>query len=502
MEVLSGKSVSNGIGIGNIIRVESIKEPSKGMVLNPSKEMANFDEYLKDLRNELLDLQSEYSDSELFVKLNEAANDKIWINEIKQYVGKMSMNLSYSIKSVSEKRGPYHLDNGYRLLRIINKIKPISIEGDEDVVVVARRLNMSDIMLFNEEIVKGIITEEGFSKENAISMPHVYDIDTSKLKGNVAIVDSDKSLVLIDQSEEIVEKYRQQIQINQIQTGGLTRYIGTETKTKDLKVIELSGILEKISDYDIIKSNDSDSVTILNENLFSDGKSNLSVEGQINICQKAFERFEGKYLNIRLTYSNDIACSNRLKALIMASKYGKVRIMLAGVYSIETLKAVRNELEFIEKKLVEEAIDFGTYQVGLIIETPEVVLMNNHMLELVDFFVVNSDRLLKHVIGDNENKAPSVYNIALLKLLKLIAINTKRVDKWVGIFGKGIEDKNIMQVLIGLDIDKFFIKSSQTLHLRKHIVKCEKKRLVENAHKALYFVNENELMDYLGRKED
>ncbi len=501
MEVLSGKSVSNGIGIGNIIRVESIKEPSKGMVLNPSKEMANFDEYLKELRNELLDLQSEYSDSELFVKLNEAANDKIWINEIKKYVGQMSMNLSYSIKSVSEKKGPYHLDNGYRLLRIINNIEPISIEDGEDVVVVARRLNMSDVVLFNEEFVKGIITQEGFSKEDAISMPHVYDIDTSKLKGSVAIVDSDKSLVLIDQSEDIVEKYRQQIQINQIQTGGLTRYIGTETKTKDLKVIELSGILDKISDYDIIKSNDSDSVTILNENLFADGKSNLSVEGQISICQKAFERFDGKYLNVRLTYSNDIACSNRLKALIMATKYGKIRIMLAGVYSIETLRAVREELEYIEKKLVEEKIDFGTYEVGLIVETPEVVLMNNHMLELIDFFVVNSDKLLKNVIGDNEYKNPSIYNIAFLKLLKLIAINTERVDKWVGLFGKGIEDENIVPVFIGLGIDKFFIKSNQTLNLRKHIIRCEKKRLMESAQKALHFASENELIDYLGRKD-
>ncbi len=497
MEVLSGKSFSNGVGIGKIVRIESINEPSKGMVLNPYKEIEKFDDYLKELRNELLDLQDAYKDSEIYSRLYNAACDEVWIKDIKKYVGQMSMNLLYSIKIVSEKMGSDYIDNGYRLMRIINDIKPLSIESDEDIVVVSRRLNMSDVVRFNDEFVKGIITEDELSKEDSISIPHIYGIDIKKIDGSVVIVDSDKSLVLIDQNESITEKYRQQIQINEIQTGGLTRFIGIETKTKDLKRIELSGLLDKLSDYDLIKSNDSDSVTILNESLFLDGNSNISIEAQVNICRKSFDRLNDKYLNVKLTYSDDIRFTNRLKALIMASKFGKVRIMVAGVYSISTLKSIKSKLSEAEKELLKENIEFSKYELGIIIDTPELAIMNSDYFSLVDFYVVDADRLIKYIVGTREDANYSIYNIAFLKVLRGIAKNTDHTNKWVGIYGSEIEDESIMFVLIGIGVYKFFIKSNNNLSLRKHILKYEKRQLIDLAKKAIQFNNERDLKQYL-----
>ncbi len=499
MGVLSGKSISNGVGIGRIVKVESIKEPSKGMVLNPSKEIENFDDCLKDLRNELLDLTKEYEGSEYFIRLSDAANNEIWIADIKKYVAQMSMNLLYSIKTVSEKMGGYYLDNGYRLIRIISKLEPLKIDYDEEVVIVSRRLNMSDVMRFNEEFIKGIITEESLPKEESISIAHVYDIDTKKLEGEIAIVDSDKSLVLIDQSDEIIEKYRQQIQINEIQTGGLTKYIGLETKTKDLKSIELSGILSKISDYDIIKSNDSDSITILNENMFMQGDATISLDAQISIFDKAFDRFKNKYLNVVLSYSNNSVFRDRLKALIMSSKDGNIRIILDNIHSINMLRTVKTEINHVEKKLVEEKIEFGNYEMGVVIDTPEGALMIGHYLELVDFIVVHSDELIKNIVGRKEDSDYSVYNIAFLKLLRRIAVNTQKTDKWFSLYGKDIDDENMILLLIGIGVSSFIIKSNNNLALRKHIIKHEVGELTEIAKRAVQFESEQDLKEYLDR---
>ncbi len=500
MGVLSGKSISNGVGIGKIVKLESIKEPSKGMVLNPSKEIENFDDYLKDLRNELLDLTNEYAESEYYIRLSEAASNEIWIADIKKYVAQRSMNLLYSIKKVSEKMGGYYLDNAYRLIRIINKVEPLTIDYDQEVVIVSRRLNMSDVMRFNEEFVKGIITEESLSKEESISIAHVYGIDIKQLDGDIAIVDSDKSLVLIDQSDDIIEKYRQQIQINEIQTGGLTKYIGLETKTKDLKSIELSGILSKISDYDIIKSNDSDSITVLNEDLFIEGETSIPIETQLSIFNKAFDKFNNKSLTVKLSYTDNSVFRNRLKALIMASKYGNIRVMLDNINSLSMLKKIKGEFDRMEKKLVEETVEFGNYEIGLIIETPEVAFMINHYLELVDFFVINASELIKNIVGRKEGSDLSVYNIAFLKLLRRISVNTQKDGKWVSLYGKDVDDEKMVLVLIGIGVDSLIIKSNNTLTLRKYIIKHEMKEITELAKRAIQFESGEELREYLSKR--
>ncbi len=498
MEVLSGKIASNGIGIGKICKLNAIKEPTRGMVLNVDEEILKLDDNLKDLRNELKSFMSKYSHSELFKKLYDAASDEEWIKQIKLYIKQMSMNVEYSIKKVSEKMGDYYLDNAYRFIRIINEFDTLEFDFEEDTVIFIEKITMSDALRINDKYVKAIVTSDNIIGNNKLTIPYIYGIDIKKIDGTNAIVDADKGIVLLDQTKDIITKYKQQIQINNIRQGGLTKYIGVETKTKDLRKVELSGILDKVSDIELIKSNDCDSSVILDDTIFYNEENLIGESLQLDIYKKIFDVTQSRILNLNLKFYKNNNFYKRLKPVILATNYGKINITLSNITNINDIDDINKAINSVEQELIKQNIQFKKYNIGLNIENIEQALNSKNYIDKVDYFVIDAKKILKCIYGSNVSDDLMYYNNIFFSIVRKVSKNVYASNKYLGIYLDENQKIEYILNLIGLGVDKFFIKPEKTLIFRKNIVNYEKKHLIEYARRLMSIVDKNEIEKYLG----
>ena len=105
----------------------------------------------------------------------------------------------------------------------------------------------------------------------------------------------------------------------------------------------------------------------------------LDVGGDKEIPYLALEKEENPFLGfraIRLCLKREDLYRPQLKALLRASAYGDIRIMVPMVTCLDELRAVKNMIAELKEELKAEGVAYDeNIKVGIMIETPAASLM-------------------------------------------------------------------------------------------------------------------------------
>lgn len=407
-------------------------------------------------------------------------------------------------------------------------------------VLVAKDLTPSMTSCIVKENIVGIVTEVGGKTSHSailarameipavLSVPNVMETFEN---GQEIIVDGSHGEVIENPSDGEIAIYREKTIEYKKEKEELKKFIGKETVTADGVKVELCCNIGKPDDADAVLSKDGEGVGLFRtEFLYMDSSSIPTEEEQFEAYKKTVLKLGDKPLIIRtldVGGDKDIPylglskednpfmgfravryCLHRedvykpqLRALLRASAFGNIKIMIPLVTCIDEVREVKAMIENIKAELDSENIAYNKdIQVGIMVETPAASLIADLLAEEADFFSIGTNDLTGYTMAVDRGNADvaylySAFQPAVLRSIKKIIEDGK--DIMVGMCGEAAADPLLIPLLLAFGLDEFSVSATSVLKTRKIISQWTIDEAKEVANKALTLKTESEVVEYL-----
>lgn len=407
-------------------------------------------------------------------------------------------------------------------------------------VLVAKDLTPSMTSCIVKENIVGIVTEVGGKTSHSailarameipavLSVPNVMETFEN---GQEIIVDGSHGEVIENPSDGEIAIYREKTIEYKKEKEELKKFIGKETVTADGVKVELCCNIGKPDDADAVLSKDGEGVGLFRtEFLYMDSSSIPTEEEQFEAYKKTVLKLGDKPLIIRtldVGGDKDIPylglskeenpfmgfravryCLHRedvykpqLRALLRASAFGNIKIMIPLVTCIDEVREVKALIENIKAELDSENIAYNKdIQVGIMVETPAASLIADLLAEEADFFSIGTNDLTGYTMAVDRGNADvaylySAFQPAVLRSIKKIIEDGK--DIMVGMCGEAAADPLLIPLLLAFGLDEFSVSATSVLKTRKIISQWTIDEAKEVANKALTLKTESEVVGYL-----
>ena len=400
----------------------------------------------------------------------------------------------------------------------------------ESTVVVVHDLTPSMTATIDKKNVAGIVTETGGRTSHsaiiarALEIPAVLSVANScsaLRNGMTAIVDGSKGVVVADPDEALLAEYTARAEEFAAEKAALEAFRGKETVTADgIKKILACNIG---SPDDVANALDHDAEAIglfRSEFLFMDATELPSEEEQFQAYRKVATALKGApviirtldvggdkeipYLNmekeenpfmgyraVRYCLDNADQYKVQLRALLRASAFGDIKIMIPLVTCVEEVRAVKELVEVCKEELDQEGFKYNPdTEVGVMMETPAASLIADKLAEEADFFSIGTNDLIGYTMcadrgNDRISNLYNVYYPAVLRSIKNIIESGVKAGIMVGMCGEAAADPLLEPLLISFGLEEFSMSAPSILRARKTISQWSKAECDELAERAL-----------------
>ena len=435
------------------------------------------------------------------------------------------------------------MDIKSRMLKILMGIEEVDIsQVPENTVLVARDLTPSMTAGINPANIAGILTEVGGRTSHsailarAMEIPAVLSIEGIcgiVKNGDTVVLDGSKGEAIVNPDEATVKEFEKKFADYAAEKELLKAYKGKPSQTKDGIKVELVSNIGKPEDADKVVECDGEGIGLFRtEFLFMDRDSVPTEEEQFEAYKKVAETMKGKPVIIRtLDIGGDKAipylgleteenpflgfrairfCLKRrdiyevqLRALLRASAFGDIKIMVPLVTGVDELRAVKVILEDIKRQLGKDGIAYNKdVKVGVMMETPAACMMADALAKEADFFSIGTNDLTGYTMAVDRGNAKvaylySTYNPAVLRAIKRIIECGKAEGIMVGMCGEAAADPKLIPLLLAFGLDEFSVSATSVLKTRKTISDCNIDECKALAEKVMKCVTEEEVLELL-----
>lgn len=430
-----------------------------------------------------------------------------------------------------------------RMLKILTGTPDMNIsEVPAGTILVAEDLTPSMTAGIVKENVAGIITAVGGKTSHsailarALGIPAVLSVDgivDMVSDGMTAVVDGCDGICILDPSQEEVDEYQAKREKYLSDKALLEVYRGKDTVTADGVKVHLYGNIGNPEDAKQVAACDGEGVGLFRTEFLFMGASELpSEEEQFQAYKAAAETMEGReviirtldvggdkdipYLGlekednpflgfraVRYCLQNKDSYRVQLRALLRASAFGDIKIMVPLVTCVDEIRSVKALVKELMAELDAENIAYNKdIQVGAMIETPAASLIADLLAKEADFFSIGTNDLTQYTMAVDRGNAKvaylySSYNPAVLRSMKNIIEAANAAGIMVGMCGEAAADPLLIPLLISFGLGEFSVSATSVLATRGTIAKWSKAEADELAAKALSLATETEVAELL-----
>ena len=561
-----GTGASSGIGLGTAVVVEEAELViRKEVVGNPEAELERFkgalEQSLRETEILAEDLATRVGEKEAEILQGHMMllSDPMLTGEVEAAIKNEAVNSEYAIETVCntyadlfasmgdelmQQRATDMRDIKTRMQKVLLGIQSVDIASlPEGSILVAKDLTPSMTAGINPENVVGIVTELGGRTSHsailarALEIPAVVAVNglmEQVQKGDFVVLDGDAGEVYVNPSQEVKESYEKKRQVFLQEKKDLEQYIGKHSVTKDGVQVEIVANIGKPEDVDKVLQYDGEGVGLFRtEFLFMDRTAMPTEEEQFEAYKKVAAAMNGKPVIIRtldiggdkeipymglekdenpfLGYRAIRFCLDRkediykpqLRALLRASAFGNIRIMVPLVTCIEEYREAKALVEELKKELDEKGIAYKKdIQVGIMVETAAASLIADLFAKEVDFFSIGTNDLTQYTMSvDRGNKKVSylysTFNPAVLRSIRHIIACAREQGIMVGMCGEAASDPMMIPLLLAFGLNEFSMSASAILRTRKMVCSYDTRELQKVAEKAMSFATAGEVEQYM-----
>ena len=562
--MLRGIGTSKGIGIGKALIIHKCKNAvSRVKIKDTEAEVDKFNEAVEKFiqeTNELVDKLSQKlngDDKNALVLKNQEylirdpeftsgvisaiTNDKLNAEAAVEDTCEMLKNifLSFNNDTMTQRVADIE-DMKQRLIAIMQGQKHIDLTKlSDNTVIIADEIHPS--MTANMDIA-GIISEKGGDTSHAsilaraLEIPAVLsvkDICSKIAEGEEVIVDGAYGEVFVNPTPITLKIYNKKKKAYDERVKELKKYIDKQTVTRDGRKVMLAANIGNADEAAKAVKAGAEGVGLFRtEFLFMNKQALPTEEEQYNEYKKAAVVLDGRQLTIRtldiggdkdipymgltkelnpfLGYRAIRFCLDRvdifttqLRAVLRASAYGNIRIMIPMITSVTEVQAVKKIINGICRDLDKKDIKYDKdIKIGVMIETPAAAIMADVLAHEVDFFSIGTNDLTQYTLAvdrGNENVAYlySALNPAVIRSIKHIIECAHNAGIEAGMCGEAAADERMIPLLLNFGLDEFSVTVSRVLETRKEIASWSSKEVKEITENVMNYSEEKEVSNYL-----
>ncbi len=532
--IKKGIGSSEGIAVGKIFLLEKeeikvsdkkIEEEGKEQELTRVKEA--FKSYKLDLENMNVDneVQKEVISAHLSM-----LDDPFLVETVENKISSEKQNAEYALKtSINEmvammeglddpylkERAADYKDIGEGLLyKLAGKEKADLSDLPKNTILVAKELTPTDTSNMDKDSVIGFAMDLGGKTAHVsiiaqtLGIPALVgmkDISQTVKTGEDAIIDAFENKMILAPDEAEKSEYMERSKKIQEEKERLDKGKFDKAVTVDDHTVEVVTNIGNIDDLDLGLSQGAEGVGLFRtEFLYMENDHFPTEEEQFVVYKEAAEKLGDKPLIIRtLDIGGDKALSYfefpeeenpflgwralrisfdkpeilkaQLRAILKASAFGNVKILLPMVISVEEVKKINDYLEEFKKDLKEEGIEYDeNIDVGIMVETPASAIIAQELIKYVDYFSIGTNDLTQYVLAaDRGNEKVSdlynTYNPAVLRAIKMVIDASHEAGKWTGMCGGFAGDTKATKLLLGMGLDEFSAPASSIPKIKETI---------------------------------
>ena len=362
--------------------------------------------------------------------------------------------------------------------------------------------------------VVGIVTETGGMTSHSAILARAMGIPAVLAVEGACAALAEDECVIVDGSEGTVtasptaaeqadaERRRDEYLA---QREALKRFIGKRTVTSDGCEVELFGNIGNAEEANAVMENDGEGVGLFRtEFLFMDGNAMPTEDEQFRAYQKAalimkgrpviirtldiggdkdipylgMEKEENPFLGfraIRYCLAREDVFRTQLRALLRASAFGDVRIMVPLVTGVEELRQVRELVRRYAEEFDREGVDYNKdIQIGVMIETPAAALTADLLAAEADFFSIGTNDLTGYTMAvdrgnDRVRYLYSTYHPAVLRSIRSVIAAGRDAGIMVGMCGEAAADPLLIPLWISFGLGEYSVSPGSILATRAAI---------------------------------
>lgn len=407
----------------------------------------------------------------------------------------------------------------HRMLRVYNDIPEQNLSQlSQPVVLVAEDLFPSDTAMLDRDRILAIVTEKGGSTSHTAIIAKSYEIPALLAVKDVVSILQDGQTVIVDAVKgelhtqvtvEIREKYARLQSAYMEERKETQQYLSKRCTTACGERVDILLNIGSANDQELEAKNFADGVGLFRSEFLYMGRYSLpSEEEQYEIYKKILLAFQGKPVTlrtldiggdkkvdsltleseenpflgnrgIRLCFSYPDVFETQLRAAIRASEYGNLELMLPMVSSLDDIRKAKTIIRQIELEVMAEYPSLSpSYSLGVMIETPSLAMMADHVAREVDFASIGTNDLGQYALAvDRMNERVSEYyqpyHPALIRMLYSIIKQFKQADKPISVCGELGGDPLFVPALVGMGIRKLSMAASSLAPVKKVISNME-----------------------------
>jgi phosphotransferase system enzyme I (PtsI) len=395
------------------------------------------------------------------------------------------------------------------------------IKKESSTILVAHDISPADALQFKKHQYAAFLTDMGGATSHtailakSLNIPSIVALQNARslIKNNEQIiVDGNQGIVIINPSKDILEEYQVRQNLWAIEQKKLSKIKNIQCKTLNNEKIELLANIEVPGDISSVKDNRASGIGLFRtEFLFMNRKELPNEEEQFEIYKSVAKSMKDKTVVIRtldsgadkLTSADTTISSNpalglrairlclsepqlfniQLRAILRASRFGKVKMLIPMLSSLSELRQTKLLIERAKRSLSNEKILYNNnIKIGGMIEVPAVAINAEVFAQELDFLSIGTNDLIQYTlaIDRTDDRVSHLYNSlhpAILKLINITIKAGKKHNKEVSICGEMAGDSRLTKFLLGMGLRHFSMHPSRILGVKKQVLNSNTQRL-------------------------
>ncbi|WP_255988595.1 phosphoenolpyruvate--protein phosphotransferase [Chitinolyticbacter albus] len=390
-------------------------------------------------------------------------------------------------------------------------------------ILVAHDLSPADMVLFKDTEYGAFITDVGGPTSHtailarSLDLPAVLALRHAQSlirEDELVIVDGEAGVVIVDPDETVLAEYRARQDAWLVGQRALQDIRGARPVTRDGGEIELFANIEVPDDTELALTNGASGIGLFrSEFLFLRDEDDLPTEAeQFEAYRQVAEAMQGKPViirtmdlgkdkipkwqeesdapnpalgltGIRLCMAETQLFRTQLRALLRASAYGKIKLLVPMLSHVSEVKQTRRHVEEIKAQLRAEGMPFDEdIEIGGMIEVPAAAVAVASFLKHLDFISIGTNDLIQYTLAVDRNDDTVSYlydplHPAVVQLLHHVISTANRLGKPVSMCGEMAGDPQLTLLLLGLGLKRFSMLPAQLLKVKQRILATNLARL-------------------------
>jgi|TARA_B100001540_G_scaffold169164_1_gene149497 phosphotransferase system enzyme I (PtsI) len=410
-----------------------------------------------------------------------------------------------------------------RILRVLLKQTPIIEKYPEkqlkNKLIVADDLTPADTVLMQHYGIAGFATEFGGSTSHTailarnLRIPAVVGLHGAKKlikNDDYAILDGDSGIILINPDETILNDYKKKQKEVKKYYVSLEKLKDSPAKSMDGIDITLMANIELPGDFERVRDVGADGVGLYRTEFLYMNRNNPPDEEEhyetyINVINAlrglpltirtvdlgADKEVDGMGRRsshmrsnpalglraVRLCLKEPDFFRPQLRAILRASAFGPIRIMIPMLTNLDEMQQVLFMINELKSELDNESIDYDSQiKIGGMIEVPASAICADIFASKLDFLSIGTNDLIQYTmaidrVNDEVNYLYDPLNPAVLRLIRMTINAGHKANIPVSMCGEMAGEKEHTKLLLGLGLREFSIHPATILEVKEIINK-------------------------------